>query len=413
MLVPVFFMTILATQLLFCMNGERSVEIIHKADMIAMLYRALKSRDYDYYFAYAERLLDERVRFLMYDLPLDGDGRTALHLMIRYRAPINYIAKLVNEGADIFAAKSDLVMPIHTASGLGDESVLHCLFSGRSMDERKKMLTVADKYNALPLHFAAKCGNCTAIEYLVNRGAAVDCEAENGETPVYFAAAYDRPETIACLYKLGADIDKPAYFSSGFGSCTPLTAAKNRKKVRAQLCLEMLYDVQKIKKSSHFDAPNECTVPISSGLLSSVLGLANIDCGTLLMKACYEGFFHLTDIILEDCRTLVNVKGPHGNTALHYAAQNGHYWIIDLLLRKKKSVLEINAQNEDGDTPLHLAVVNKHRMVVDLLVAHGADAFLKNAKGIAPTPSPESRPDMKAMVAVEPAVIENEYNISL
>ncbi|KAL6706240.1 ankyrin repeat-containing protein [Coniothyrium glycines] len=73
------------------------------------------------------------------------------------------------------------------------------------------------------------------------------------------------------------------------------------------------------------------------------------------------------------------------NSALHYAAANGHTEIIQLLLRsstgKPAPAVIINALNDAGNTALHWAALNGHLESVKLLVASGADVTIINRAG--------------------------------
>jgi len=59
-----------------------------------------------------------------------------------------------------------------------------------------------------------------------------------------------------------------------------------------------------------------------------------------------------------------------GNTALHYAAQNGHVELCEVLVRAGVSY---DARTKVNRTPLHLAAQEGHLPVVQLLISSGAD----------------------------------------
>jgi len=64
----------------------------------------------------------------------------------------------------------------------------------------------------------------------------------------------------------------------------------------------------------------------------------------------------------------------HGKHLIHIAAKNGHFRIIDLLLKKKPALL--NQVDKEGKTPLHWATELGHEWVFDTLVKAGADLDL-------------------------------------
>ncbi|KAF1832178.1 ankyrin [Decorospora gaudefroyi] len=72
------------------------------------------------------------------------------------------------------------------------------------------------------------------------------------------------------------------------------------------------------------------------------------------------------------------------NSALHYAAANGHNDIIKLLFsmsNDKPAHAFLNALNESGNTPLHWAALNGHLESVKILVQSGADVTIINRAG--------------------------------
>lgn len=78
-------------------------------------------------------------------------------------------------------------------------------------------------------------------------------------------------------------------------------------------------------------------------------------------------------------RAISSAKDPkNGNTALHIAAQNGHFEIVQKLLSVGSPV---NAQNGKGQTPLHMTVEYDMHFVTLCLLENGADKNLANDDG--------------------------------
>ena len=75
----------------------------------------------------------------------------------------------------------------------------------------------------------------------------------------------------------------------------------------------------------------------------------------------------------------VTAKDKDGDTALHGAAQNGEFGMLQLLLDKGA---DPNAKNNQGGTPLMWAAVYGHAGAVRFLLSRGADPRLKDNDGI-------------------------------
>ncbi|KZM26744.1 ankyrin repeat-containing protein [Ascochyta rabiei] len=71
------------------------------------------------------------------------------------------------------------------------------------------------------------------------------------------------------------------------------------------------------------------------------------------------------------------------NTALHYAAANGHDDIVKLLLSTstQKPAPFLNLTNASGNTPLHWASLNGHLEAVKQLIGAGGDITIFNKAG--------------------------------
>jgi ankyrin repeat protein len=113
-------------------------------------------------------------------------------------------------------------------------------------------------------------------------------------------------------------------------------------------------------------------------------------------------------------QTVLQIRGLHGETLLHYLAVEGELSAVEALLKlgsdpncensigttplidaatlgnvpMVKLLLEHGAQpnrtNKDGSTPLHYAAEHGHRSVFDLLINHGGEKTVKNRFGETP-----------------------------
>jgi ankyrin repeat protein len=77
----------------------------------------------------------------------------------------------------------------------------------------------------------------------------------------------------------------------------------------------------------------------------------------------------------------VNAKGKDGRTPLHFAVQEGHNELSEVLITKGPNV---NAQDNFGLTPLHVAAVKGHKRIVEFLLAAGANVNARDNAGRTP-----------------------------
>ncbi|KAG7831813.1 hypothetical protein KL919_000772 [Ogataea angusta] len=83
-----------------------------------------------------------------------------------------------------------------------------------------------------------------------------------------------------------------------------------------------------------------------------------------------------------DPQTLMNIKDEYTlATPIHMAAANGYDQVCQYLLAllsKDDAQYLVNKQNESGNTALHWAAYNGHVKTIKVLCEFGADPFLKN-----------------------------------
>ena len=83
------------------------------------------------------------------------------------------------------------------------------------------------------------------------------------------------------------------------------------------------------------------------------------------MTGKYKIVQHIIENLKEGCK---NLKNQSRQTALHFAAQNGHFRVVELLLSKIEG--DKNPETKNGITPLHLASKNGYPEIVRILMAN-------------------------------------------
>src|SRR5215216_5331691 len=129
-----------------------------------------------------------------------GDGMTALHWAAD-RADSALANALVRAKANVRATtRIGAYTPLHIASRTGNPAVVKALLTAGS---DVKATTTS---GATALHLAAAAGNPAIVTALLDKGADANAkESEWGQTPLVFAAEYNRAEAIKVLLARGAD----------------------------------------------------------------------------------------------------------------------------------------------------------------------------------------------------------------
>lgn len=114
-----------------------------------------------------------------------------------------------------------------------------------------------------------------------------------------------------------------------------------------------------------------------------------------LITGAHDGKIDLVQNAIADGANINDNSELDNFTALHYAAQNGHSEIVDLLLMLGANV---NATTSYGNTPLHQACIGDHVECVKLLLNAGARRDVINRDNYFPSDMTENKEILSLLI---------------
>src|SRR6267154_396448 len=198
--------------------------------------------------------------------------------------------------------------PLHYAALWGLPSIVEFLVIRHSQDVRSRGFV----NNETPLHSALKNGRVVAARFLLDHGADVTAQDQDGQTPLHLASSRGQPEIVRILVKRGADVT-----SINKDKSTPLhLAAQEGRVVVAGVLIEHGADVAARNQDEE--------IPLH---LSSRWGKPDV-----------------ARILLERGSGVAS-QNKEKSTPLHLSAQEGRVVIASVLIEHGADVA---AQNQDG-----------------------------------------------------------------
>eukprot|EP00180_Rhodochaete_pulchella_P000509 Plantae.Rhodophyta-Rhodochaete_pulchella.ctg136.p1 GENE.Plantae.Rhodophyta-Rhodochaete_pulchella.ctg136~~Plantae.Rhodophyta-Rhodochaete_pulchella.ctg136.p1 ORF type:complete len:1128 (+),score=134.65 Plantae.Rhodophyta-Rhodochaete_pulchella.ctg136:463-3384(+) len=280
---------------------------------------------------------------------------------------LDVVEMLLSEGVDPDCRDSSGDTPLFLAAGYKHEHCIDILIKhdARNMDSG--------------LRGACAGGHLDILESMLERGADVDGRGNNGWTPLYWAAIYDRKD---CLERLlandAADVDSGLRGASEGGHLQTVSLMVDKgadvdcrdPSGRTPLHLAARY------------GHNDC--------IEYLLGYDWVDFDSGLCGACAGGQLKVLDLMVGKGAD-VDYRDPSGGTPLYWAARYGHKECVTQLLdysaRTVNSglrgacaggqleILELmlsrgaasDSVGPDGRTPLHWAALKGHHDCVHTL----------------------------------------------
>jgi len=275
-------------------------------------------------------------------------------------------------------------------------------------------------YSMTPLMIAAAKASNTIVQFLIDRGAAIDATARDGTTALMFASMHGYASTAQLLLNAGATVDLPdrkgwtaLHHSAIFGLPSVLSvllesgASIHAKTQRDETALDLALKGEHVqavmilkaagarfadtraassRRSKALRYKFERLIPllyaVDQGDTANVQKL--LDTGvdvdtrarngfTLLMRAAQLGHADIVDMLLARGAN-INASAPGGWTALTEAASRGHLATVQLLLNRGANLLP---SSERAWAALSLAALRGHRKVVEALLERAHEAQIK------------------------------------
>ena len=238
--------------------------------------------------------------------------------------------------------------PLHFASHWGFDSIIDFLIKDRSQDVNSQNFD----QNFTPLHLASIRGHAKVACMLIDRGADLTVQADEGKTPLHVASFLGRVEIARMLIDRGADLTAQAEDGE-----TPFYLALKRGQADvARMLIERGADVKAQNKDG------ETPLHLASGW-------GRVEVVRMLIERGAD----------------VTAQNKDGETPLHLALNCGQAEVARMLIERGA---DVTAQNKDGVTPLHLVLkspfLRAYPRIVATLLEHGADVNAKNMDGLTP-----------------------------
>jgi len=315
-----------------------------------------------------------------------GDGMTALHWAAE-RGDVRLVSALLAARPNVKATtRIGAYTPMHIAAKSGNPDIVAALIKAGSD------VKAATTSGATALHFAARAGNPKAIASILDAGADVNArESEWGQTPLVFAAEFDRGDAIRTLLKRGAN---PSLHTVVHSVTEDAAREQAGTKRRNEVLLSFdppvpMPDSAEIKKVLAEKGPTAAaalTRRVPKGNYTAAQMQTAIDSGRAAVARMEKPKGPVAEVVDSInggvAGYLSSVGALGGMSALHHAVRQGNLNAVLALLDGGASINDTSGV--DHSTPLLLAAINGQFDVAMKLIERKADVNIASTASMTP-----------------------------
>lgn len=300
-------------------------------------------------------------------------GQTALYFAAA-QGRTEVVKRLIAQGATNEPSNNG-DNPIHIASNYGRQDVVEELLKHPNYDINMP----CTKHEQTPLHNAAMKGRAALVDWLIKHKADVNKADSNGQTPLYHAAINGHVAVIQCLLNHGAT------HQACHGGFNPLHAAASNGEQGAveELLKHPAYDINMLCERHNRTALHYAAIKGHAALVDWMINHeadikhADNKGQTPLFHAALNGHVATIKILIEHGAT--NDPCNRGDSPLHIATWHNKQDAVKELLQHPG--YDINMLGASEQTALHYAALEGHTDLARWLVANGADIHANTRLG--------------------------------
>ncbi|KAJ8533222.1 hypothetical protein ON010_g14032 [Phytophthora cinnamomi] len=232
------------------------------------------------------------------------------------------------------------------------------------------------------LMWAARNGQIQVVQSLIDGGADVNAQDDEGQTALMAAAEYDQIDIVRYLIKHGASLTATDNIGD---TVLMITAGKGLVRVCQHLADHPGTDVNATNQFG-YTALMTAAVNGHAQVVQYLAGHQGVDVNaadeygyTPLMMATLSGATDVVRCLAEEYGADVNAKAREGDTALILAAVVGHIEVFRYFTERRG--LDVNVKNNNGETALMRAAENGNIAVVRSITGYGVDVNVENTRG--------------------------------
>ncbi|XP_077535262.1 uncharacterized protein LOC144147089 [Haemaphysalis longicornis] len=225
------------------------------------------------------------------------------------------------------------------------------------------------------LHAACFAGKMELIKLTLQRGVDLECEDDDGNKPLHYAAHGNQPDVINFLLSEKAKINAT---NKHYHTALQFAVKEGYLNCVRELTKRHLELDPDIKDDNGNTALHVAIARMNSDIVNEIADLRvnftirnKYGLSTLHMAALKGNSMAVEKILLKK-KILVNDKqGDQGYAALHFAAVKGHYEVVESLLKEESCAVDLPTKHQE--TALLLAASEGHGSIVESLLLAGAN----------------------------------------